>query len=178
MDRKGPFGLWMGMGKEDLAGPLEELAAYKFATTNVPHPHSAFESYVLQITPQLGLSWIKGIGLTIPTNSFGSAIRSSFDSLEERLTAVYGRGERTDLLLDGTIWNEPQDFMQGMQNQERYLLTRWERSVGSTMKDNLHQVGLMASAIDAWQGYLTVEYSFENAEAADVFVVADEDVAL
>jgi hypothetical protein len=85
MPESGPFGLWMGMKLPDLSAPHEEVAPFKYRITSPPKPHSAFDSYVLQIAPVTGLSWIKAIGKTITTSSFGTDLIGKFDEMEQKL---------------------------------------------------------------------------------------------
>ena len=87
------------------------------------------------------------------------------------------REKRTDLLLNGSIWDEPRDFMMGLLNRERYLLTEWS-SQATLVSDALAEVGLVASALDGTSGYISVEYSFENAAAAEAEMATAEDQAL
>jgi hypothetical protein len=176
--RKGPFGLWMGMTVDEAGIDQPEIAPAKYQTTKVPVPHSAFESYSLQITPKFGLSWVKAIGKDIPTSAYGFELKTGFDALEQRLSTVYGRGNRTDLLIRDSIWNESRDWMMGLLNHERYLLTEWSAEYGSSLKDSLVSIGLIATALDQSTGFLSVEYTFENSEAADAEIAAAEDTAL
>jgi hypothetical protein len=166
------------MTLEDIGGEPEEIAAWRYQIATVPRPHSAFEAYVLQITPQCGLSWIKGIGLTIETSIYGVELRTSFDTLEQKLSATYGRSKRTDLLLRGSIWDEPRDWMQALLRKERYLMTEWSSQCHSTLSNSLVAVFLAAIAMDTKNGYLVVEYSFENKKAAEAEISEAEDAAL
>jgi hypothetical protein len=168
----------MGMTLADLPGPYDEVSPSMYQTAAVPMPHAAFESYVLQITPNLGLAWAKGIGRSIQTGGYGIELKSAFDDMERRLSAVYGSGQRTDVLLAGSIWNEPHDFMMGLVSHERYLMTEWSRGSGSAMREPVDTVGLIANAFDANTGYLALEYYFENADAATAEVARLEDQAL
>lgn len=178
MDRKGPFGLSMGLTLEEVGVDCVEVAPGKYRADSVPMPHSAFEYYVLQITPRHGLSWVKAIGNTIQTSPFGVELTTEFDSFEKKLSAVYGRGHRTDVLLTGSIWDEPRDRMMAFVNRERFLMAEWSSKHGSSLKDSLVSVGLIANALDPTSGYISVEYSFKNAEAADAEIAAAEDLAL
>jgi hypothetical protein len=111
MIRKGPFGLWMGMTREEIGSESNEVAPGKYRVVTVPKPHSAFESFVLQITPKCGLSWVKAFGHKIETSVYGVELQTAFDSLEKKLFATYGKSNRTDFLMPDSIWNEPRDWM-------------------------------------------------------------------
>lgn len=178
MTRKGPFGLWMGMTAEDFGAPLVEIAPCMFIVPTVPKPHSAFDQYVGQITPKLGLSWIKAIGKTIDTSGYGVELKSAFDSMEQKLATTYGMQKRNDFLMHDSIWSEPRDWMQAVLSKERILMSEWSRDTGAALTDSLMSVALIAGAYDASTGYITIEYSFEDSAKANMEVAAMEDDAL
>lgn len=181
MSRKGPFGLWMGMTVDELKAAQtapEEIAPGKYRITNAPKAHSLFESYVLQVAPVAGLSWIKAIGKTISTSVFGVEIRGAFDNLESRLAQTYGKFDRTDILLTDSIWDGSRDWMQALLNQERYLMTQWSAEHGSKMPDSLASIALVCSAVDTESGYIAIEYIFENEAEANAEINSLEDEAL
>jgi hypothetical protein len=168
----------MGMTPEDVNTEFEEVAPAKYKASSVPKPHSAFETYVLKMTPKHGLCWIKAIGPTIPTSVFGIELRSAFDSMEAKLTANYGKSERTDFLMSGSIWGDPQDWMQSFVSRERFLMTEWSPKHGSSLRDSLVSIALVVGVLDTTSGYIAVEYSFENLQAADAELAAAEDDVL
>jgi hypothetical protein len=178
MSKKGPFGLWMGMSLGEFETAPIEVAPTKYRVTTVPKPHSAFESYVLQITPMNGLAWIKAIGHTIHTSAYGIELRTAFEVMEKKLSATYGKEKKTDILLHDSIWNEPRDWMQSILSRERFLMTEWSAANGSSLPETLSSVALITGAIDTENGYIAIEYSFENAEEAETEIAAAEDEAL
>lgn len=174
----GPFGLSMGMSIEQIDSKAKEVAPGKFVTKNVPKPHSAFEQYAVQVGKKNGLCWIKAIGKDISTSSYGIELRSAFEEMKGKLTKAYGKGETTDLLMPGSIWKEPNEFMMAMIKKERFLMAGWSTEKGSKLKGNIKQVGLIASPGGRSKGYLSVEYYFSNNEACDKEIAAQEDDAL
>ena len=178
MERRGPFGLWKGMGLSDFAGELHEIAPFKYGTSSLPKAHSAFDQYILQISPKTGLAWIKALGKTISTNRFGTGILTAFDSMEAKLSGSYGGKSRMDFLMTGSIWNEPQDWMQALQNRERLLHVTWDNSTGAQLTDSLSLIFLGASATDTESGFIFIEYSFDNILESEAEVAAAEDDAL
>ena len=174
----GPFGLERGMMKNDFTCNLEEVAPHMYILSAVPKPHSAFEVYAAMITPNHGLSWIKAIGSDINTNPFGVEVRSNFDNMKSKLAGIYQNYEDMDFLMHDSIWNEPRDWMQALENKERVLMSVWEAKHGSKMKDSLVSVALVATAKDTNTGYIVVEYEFNNHAAAKNELSAIEDEAL
>ena len=178
MSRNGPFGLAMGMSIEELGDDLEEVAAGKFVTKSVPKPHSAFESYVLVATTRHGLSWVKAIGHTIDCSPYGFELTSAFDLMQAKLAATYGKSRKTDFLYEDSIWNEPRDWMQSMLSKERILMAVWDSKAKSNLREDIVSIGLIVSALGSDSGYIAVEYSFLNSDAADAEIAALEDDAL
>ncbi len=178
MSRNGPFGLWMGMTAGESEAPLVDLGQFKFSASSVPKPHSLFAKYILQIAPKAGLSWIKAISTPIQASVFGYELKSAFESMEAKLTAKYGKHVRHDFLMEGSIWNEPQDWMQSVLHMERLLFASWELKHGSSLDASLSGVGLVINATDTSSGVIAIEYSFENSAEADAEIAALEDEVL
>ena len=178
MSRKGPFGLWMGMRSSDFEQPLNEIAPCKFQAPVVPKPHSAFERYIVQVSPHAGLSWIKAIGKTIETSGYGIELKLAFDSMEQKLAATYGRQEKHDFLMHESIWSEPREWMQSVLSKERILMSQWSKETGASLVDSLSSVALVMGVYDTSTGYIAIEYSFENSAKAEAEIAALEDDAL
>jgi len=178
MTQAGPFGLWMGMKLEDISAQAEEVAPFKYRISTPPKPHSAFDAYVVQIAPVSGLSWIKAIGRTVSTSSFGTDLEGKFDEMEQKLIKSYGPCTRTDALMPGSIWNEPRDWMTGLMKKERYLFCTWDQKSGAFLQNGLKAVVLGATALDDESGYVSVEYSFDNDSESDSEISSLEDDAL
>jgi hypothetical protein len=176
--RKGPFGLSKGMIASEFAGSLSEIGPGKYEATVVPKPHSAFERYIVQISPRAGLSWIKGIGRDIQTSVYGVELVAAFDAMEQKLVAAYGKQERMDFLMHESIWNEPREWTQAMLSKERILMSQWSKESGAALSDSLASVALVTGVTDTSTGYIAIEYSFDNCESAEAEIASMEDDAL
>lgn len=174
----GPFGLSMGMTIKDIDSKAQKVAPNVYLTKEVPKPHSAFDEYVVKIGPKNGLCWIKAIGADISTSSYGIELKSAFDEMAGKLKKAYGKGEITGMLLPGSIWDAPNEFMMAMIKQERFLMAIWQKEKGSKLEDGLSEIGLIASASGRENGYLSLEYSFSNKEACNKEIDELEDDAL
>jgi len=135
----GPFGLSAGMTKAQLNKiiKLKPSGKHTCKVSSVPKSNSAFESYILLITPKAGLCKIMAIGKTVTTSVHGTELIQVHDILSETLTKKYGSGTRYDFLKSGSIWHEPQEWMMGLKLKERVLATSWPESEGATLPDNL-----------------------------------------
>jgi hypothetical protein len=174
-----PFGLTLGMKLEDFSEFIPtEIAPFKYKLDKPPKPHPAFEFYVLQIAPTSGLSWIKAIGNDIPTNAFGGSINSAFEEMEGKLNNTYGKCKRTDLLLPGSIWNEPQDWLMGLIKGERMLACQWEAKTGAKLTEAVESVFLVANGRDSDSGFIAIEYTLKNHATASQEIASSQDDAL
>ncbi|CUA85264.1 hypothetical protein Ga0061064_1174 [Pseudidiomarina woesei] len=107
---------------------------------------------------------VRGIGKTINSSNHGIQLKSAFEELSDALDKLYGTSEKTDLLLPGSIWDEPEDWMTGLAKEERYLFNQWE-GAGKGLKHDLESIALAAKALSSSKGYLVLEYSFSNYDA-------------
>ncbi|UFQ98663.1 hypothetical protein [Pseudomonas wenzhouensis] len=170
---EGPFGLQMGLGRdivEKMTGKtLTQIPGEpnRYRVDTLPKTHNEFESYVLKFSSAHGLCSIMAIGRDISADSFGIAVKSRFSELEEGLSSLYGRPEKTDLLIPGSIWKDPVDWMMAIRKEERILASSWESSVSAPLKNDLKQIFLMANATSTDKGYLKLEYAFSNYELCD-----------
>ena len=124
----GPFGLNMGMTIKQIDANAKQVEPGIFITTEVPKPHSGFETYAVKVGSTSGLCWIKAIGKDVSTSVYGFELKLEFKEMEQKLTKAYGKGEETDLLMPGSIWSEPKDFMAAMAKKERFLMTIWKNN--------------------------------------------------
>jgi hypothetical protein len=129
----GPFGLEMGMSLKDIGGKPEKVGPGKYKLTNVPRPHSAFGMYVVQVAPVGGLCWIKAIGKTLATSSYGIELKSALKKMEQKLEASYGKHKTIDFLMPGSYWDEPRDWMTGLIKKERVFGAIWEAEEKSSL---------------------------------------------
>lgn len=118
------------------------------------------------------------IGHEQATSGYGIELKSSFDSMEQKLIAAYGPQNRMDFLMQGSFWNEPRDWMQALINKERHLMSEWRATTGARLGNSLTTVSLMVAAYDTSKGIIAIEYAFENATAAEEEIAALEDDAL
>jgi hypothetical protein len=175
----GPFGLSMGMKPAEVGGKLEKLEGLgKYRTTEVPNPHSFFDVYYLRFGPKTGLCWVMAESKPVATSVSGTELRSEFDQMEERLTAQYRKGKRYDLLRDGSMLNQPKDFMPGLQKQDRSLTAIWSVKDGAVMSDHLQEVWIQACALSDEKGCIRIWYQFENFEQCGKELNAAEDYTL
>ncbi|SFU43984.1 hypothetical protein [Xenorhabdus koppenhoeferi] len=164
----GPFGLQAGLTKkniEDMTGSTLTPAKGNvnlYLIDNLPKNNNEFGSYGLLVSPTVGLCQIRAIGKDIKTDSYGLSLKSKFEDLKASLDSIYGKGEETDFLLSGSIWNKPQDWMMGLYKEERFLSAEWKSQNEALQKNNLNFIVLATRADSDSKGYLFLQYTFDN----------------
>lgn len=165
---EGPFGLEAGLTQkniEDMIGaklkPLPD-SVNLYTSDKLPKQNADFEMYGLLISPKAGLCQIRAVGKNIDTDSYGLALKSRFEDLSSSLSSLYGKAETTDLLLAGSIWKEPQDWMRGLNKKERFLSATWKGTKETPLKNNIGAISIEARANSSAQGYVYLQYTFTN----------------
>jgi|SaaInlStandDraft_1057018.scaffolds.fasta_scaffold167151_1 hypothetical protein len=172
----GPFGTSEGMTKSDLGitSSTKEISLYKYQLTDLPKTSSLFEAYVVQVTPKNGLCYLKAVGVTVSSSRYGEGVRNMFDRVNAALSKKYTSGNLQDFLRTGSIWDEPEDFMMGLNKKERILAGYYDEEEGSVMVENIEKAYLRALALSNDKGYVVVDYYFENHDSCQAEVDAAE----
>jgi hypothetical protein len=161
----GPFGLSQGMTLEQSQKimPLNKVGDFVYSTPKVPSTHNAFESYTLVITPQHGLCKIVAIGNTINDDAYGYSIREKFNALSDALSQKYGKVEKFDKLITGSIWSKPRDWMMGLATNERSFVAYWIRGDKDvSFPSEIAAIELKANGIGSDSGYIVLGYELSN----------------
>ena len=137
----GPFGIEMGMTLAQIRRISktipEPVGDNKYYITP-PKTNDMFEKYLVQIDPDYGVCWLKGIGKDIYTNGYGERLLSTFENLVESIRKTYGEETAViDELKEGSIWGEPENFMYALQRGDRTRYTAWAKS---GLTDLLHDL--------------------------------------
>ncbi len=173
-----PFGLTQGMTLKELGGKPDPLRDRMYRFETVPKPHSAFESYVLQIGRQSGLCYIKGVGKNVETSVYGTDLQVAFQVMRDRLVSVYGVPDaERDELLTGSIWREPNDWMMSLLKEERLRFSHWKLANRDDAKD-IQTIFLYATALSTDTGFISVEYYLSNHDQCEKEIANSENDAL
>lgn len=123
-----------------------------------PNLHPDFEVVVIKYHPDLGFCFLKGIGRETEDNSFGSRTKIKHEKISDQVSSVYGQPSRQiDTLLNGSIWDEPEDYMMALLRNERYRITVWETDA---TRHTFNKIGVMSNALNVDIGYVNIEYYF------------------
>lgn len=129
------------------------------AFVEAPTPHPLFETYVVRATPALGVVWIKGLGPPIENDTFGTATCTAVDRLADQLAQKYGRAEKMDMLMAGSIWDQAQDWMNGLNHRERFYSYTWKRPKVRDLPDDLDTIYVGATPHDGYAAGVVLEYA-------------------
>jgi len=156
----GPFGLEMGMSLDGLKalGVNPTMIATGYYKVNPLSPHPEFEEYIVRMDATEGVFWIKAIGKDISDSGYGFSTKSKFSETEQALSSAYGAGEMEDFLFPGSIWDELDDWMMSLRQDERFYLKKWEKADGTAIANGILSIYLAANATSSSKGYLILEY--------------------
>ena len=151
-----PFGIELHLPVDNL-DVLGDLGQGKYDVTP-PKPHPGFETYIVQATPSIGVFWVKAITPIIENDAYGNGVRQLKDELHAQLSKRYGPGKSTDQLMMGSIWDEPRDWIQSLNANERTCFVLWERLGSGQWPDDIENIflGVTGNGIDA--ANVCVEY--------------------
>jgi hypothetical protein len=162
----GPFGFEYGMTNEHVISLVGEAAVDPSShgdilhLTTAPRPHPHFESYTLKIPPEVGLLDILAFGRVVSTTRYGDELKDAFIDIRNAISVTYGKPRTYDFLRAGSIWEEPEDWMDGLLKKERTLNSFW--SEGLTLPNHIHVITLEAVALTTEGGMLILGYEFDG----------------
>lgn len=166
--KQGPFGLEKGVTISDIEAMVGTSLSVAnenqnlYIISSAPKGNPEFESYLLMISPTIGLCQIRAIGKSVTTNRFGHQIKSNFEGLQASLKSVYGAPKTLDQLLYGSIWKDSSDWMMSLYKKERYLISEWSSSEAAPLSNDIESVNLEARATGSSSAFLYLQYSFNN----------------
>ena len=118
------------------------------------HDAYGFARVVAYYTDAMGVCAVVAFS-SVEGSRYGDKHRDVADSLKERLTAKYGEPtDKFDLLLPGSIWDEPRDWVTAIRKGERDYAYVWE-DVG---KD------ISLIMVDVKTNMVRLQYEFSNAD--------------
>ena len=136
----------------------------KYTCTDVPKPHSSFESYVIQASDQHGICWVKGVGKDISDNGYGTSTKRKLEELKASLERGYGpASETTDFLIYGALWDDSDEWLMSIRQKQRVFMYQWDAPEGQKYK--LDKIYLAAGATGSDTGYIALDYYSSDHEA-------------
>jgi hypothetical protein len=157
----GPFGLEMGITKENL-DIFREVSPFSYELKSVPKPHSEFETYAVVVTPKEGLCKVIALGKRYLDDPYGEKVRLAYSEVKSQLDRIYGKSEFVDLLKPGSVWIKKEYWVMSIIKNDRKYAALWNNEKGSSMKDGIKSIllNVKASSLDA--SYVGISYELFN----------------
>lgn len=156
----GPFGVEMGTPVDQLT--IIRKLSNTYYIISPPLKNSRFHKYAVLTTPQRKVCLIGGIGVSIPNDPSGLALKAEYANLHEALTKKYGESTFNDLLLEEAIWKEPSQYALSLSEDERFVSSFWSNKQGSTLPPGLESITLEAHSDDGRETHVSLTYRFSN----------------
>lgn len=163
--KDGPFGFAMGMTAQEVKAavgsrPLHEEGTF-MVFSGAPKPHSQLSNYMVLVSPQLGLCKVVGMS-EVASNRFGHQIDEQVQLFVKALTGKYGEPTWSrDKVFDGSIWNDPEDYMMGLLEKDRVVSYIWE-SDKRELPGDIRAIAVTAEGLSTDKANVTVGYEFTN----------------
>ena len=124
--------------------------------------HSLFDALIVYWTPATGVCKVAGFHNIVQPDEYGDAHKHAYERFSGYVEEKYGNpSEQFDFLREGSIWEEPRDWLAGLRTNERTLASYWIASEGVSLPDTLESISVVVV-----EDAITVRYEFENFETA------------
>jgi hypothetical protein len=163
----GPMGFERGMTFDQLKAidpAIEKIEDNRYIMTTAPQPSSRFKMYIVTIHPEHGLLRLLCLGVDVTTSKFGDQIRSAYNGIKEKLIESYGAPTfQAEFLKAGSLWDDPQYFMMGLIEKDRYHYSNWGEE-SKPVNAEIDTVYLEIMAFSQTSAIVRLEYDFTGAE--------------
>jgi hypothetical protein len=133
-----PFGIDFFSSMENME-IVNDYGQGKFAVVP-PKAHPAFDTYIVQATPGIGIFWIKGITPVIDNDAYGTRANAVKGELVAQLSNRYGHGVAVDKLSYGSIWEQPSEWMRSLFYNERSCFNSWKCPENPAIPDDIDNI--------------------------------------
>lgn len=164
----GPFGFKAGMTLSELQKIVGEKNIQEvpqkdaYIILKSPSTSNKFKRFVAIISPDAGLIKIASF-YNIETNRFGSEIQNDYKEIKKALISKYGKPSSDfNFIRKGSLWTNPEDWMQGIKRGERYLYAGWVNKNNTDLSDEIETLTLKAEAESNEAGSLRILYELRG----------------
>jgi hypothetical protein len=98
---------------------------------------------------------------------FGTATRTAVDRIKDQVALRYGAPRKLDFVMQGSIWDDPQYWMNGLAANERFYSYSWEAPDASALPNDLATVYVGAMSKDSNTSAVIIEYASPKLSQAD-----------
>ncbi|MFN3210293.1 MAG: hypothetical protein ACE369_15050 [Roseovarius sp.] len=154
------FGIERGKAIDDLS--VNSDMGNGLFTVSVPSPHPEFEDYVVKAVPEIGVCLVRGIGKNHTNDRYGASVRSAFADLKDALDQRYGDSEVIDHLKSGALWDEENEWVMSIHQNERYFQAAWDEESGSDLPSGLDEILMVVKTTSSDTAWIGLQYRFDN----------------
>jgi hypothetical protein len=164
----GPFGIEMGWSVEGLK---ENKIAYELYSKsgNISiyevfplNPHPDFSEYYIWFDSGYGIYMIEAYGDYIDTTPDGAVIKREYEKIRDQISFGGGDPEEYDYLAEGSSLDQPNDWMNALLAEERYLISYWVQNYWLPIV-----MSLSVLAESDTVGYLCLHYEYDDETIID-----------
>lgn len=154
------FGIQQGMSVDKL-DVVQDLGTGQYVV-NVPKPHSEFETYVVSASDAEGVCLVRGVGRNHDNDRYGQSVRTAFGKLEGALEDQYGDFTKRDFLNAGALWDETDEWVMAIRQNERVYQSVWQAQFGSDLPDSVVEIILNVDAVSGSSAWIGLQYRLAN----------------
>ena len=164
------FGYRIGMTYEEIKNASESEITHIGDDRYFVKPkrgHSLFEKYIVWISPDYGLYYIKAISKDLYTSTYGTEVKDKFQSLLNSLEKKYGEFEKIDKIKSDSVFKSEDYWLYTLANGAREFKAYWFCTPDKYQ--NFGGINIVALGIEATgsnTAYIWIEYEFLNCEDA------------
>ena len=168
---KGPFGFDIGMTYEQVkkacnGTELEHISDDRYYV-KPKKSHPLFEKYIVWISDEYGLYYIKAISHDIYSSEYGTEVKREFDKILAPLERKYGKFSKTDTVKSDYYFKDEKDFMMALRDGARTYRAEWYATKDNYQDyDGLTGILLGIDVTLISRAYIWLEYEFLNHDDA------------
>lgn len=162
------FGIAKGTDIESLSVE-DDLGDGRYVVA-VPKPHPEFDDYVVKAVPEIGVCIVRGIGQNHTNDRYGSSVRSAFGKLKSALDQRYGATETFDYLKSGALWDEGNEWVMAIHQNERYYQSSWDEDSGSELPSGLVEILMTVNTTSSDSAWIGLQYRFDNDDECNAVI--------
>jgi len=169
---KGPFGFDIGMNYDEVkeacgGAELEHIGDDRYYV-KPKKTHPLFEKYLVWISDEFGLYYIKAISRDIYTSDYGTEAKNEFNSLLSSLEKKYGKFTKTDKVDSDSYLKSDKNWLYSLSKGARKCEACWAISQDNMFDYNgLMGIGLGISYVSYHTTSVWLEYAFMNSIAVE-----------
>lgn len=168
----GPFGFDIGMTYEEVkvacGGSEPEYISDDRYYVKPKKAHPTFEKYIVWISREYGLYYIKAISYDIHTSNYGIEVKNRFKDILNPLESKYGTFKKNDTIDKDYMFNDEQYWMTALKDGARTYSASWY-TLKPENYNGLESIGLGIKCSNTYstdEAFIWLEYGFTNYDIA------------